>query len=154
MSPTPKNKKPSALEVGPQETPRGIPTKYKGTLFASKFEKSLAEIFDKAGTPWQYEITTVPWQPPQSTYTPDFLVTMPDGTQQFVEVKGFLDASSRVKMLCVQEQHPTLDIAFLFQRGSNKLTKAKTSQTYVDWAKAHNFKVVALDSAHKGLVYV
>lgn len=136
-----------------QEKPRGTPCTYKGVKFLSKFEKSLAETLDKSKMHWQYEPMSVDWQPPVSTYTPDFVVTMPDGTAQYVEVKGFLDVGSRIKMLCVKEQYPDLDIAFLFMRGNNRLTKAKNSLTYTEWAKKNGFKVLEVGPNKTGLVY-
>jgi hypothetical protein len=46
----------------------------------------------------------------------------------------------RKKMLLVQSQNPENLIALLFQRNS-KLTKAKKSLSYVEWAIKHRFPV-------------
>lgn len=44
------------------------------------------------------------------SYTPDFRVTMRDGTIQFVEVKGWMDKKSATKLKRMRKYHPTVDI--------------------------------------------
>lgn len=137
-----------------QITPRGTPCVYKKQKFLSKFEMSLAKILDSKKLKWSYEPCTVQYQPPVAEYTPDFLITMPDGAQQYVEVKGFFDPMARAKMLLVKEQHPELDIAFLFMRGNNRLSKSAKSMTYEEWAKKNGFKILAIDKHTRELNYV
>ena len=42
-------------------------------------------------------------------------------------------------MIAVKKQHPELDIRFVFQNGNDKLTRAKRSVTYGQWATRHGF---------------
>jgi hypothetical protein len=102
--------------------------------FRSKFEKRVYE--NAKGRKLVYE--------PQSPvinyntvarYTPDFDL----GNGVFVECKGYFDSRSRAKMARVRKQHPELDIRFLFQRASNRITKSPNSMTYGEWATKHGF---------------
>ena len=74
--------------------------------------------------------------PKPSTYTPDFYI--PE-TGIYVEAKGHLDKSDRMKMLLVKEQHPDLDIRFVFLRANNKIYKGSKT-TYAQWATKHKFE--------------
>ena len=56
-----------------------------------------------------------------------------------IETKGRFETSDRTKHLLIQEQHPDIDIRFVFQNAKKKLYKgAKT--TYADWCKKHGFQ--------------
>jgi hypothetical protein len=57
-----------------------------------------------------------------------------------IECKGFLDQQDRRKLKAVKDQHPELDIRLVFQKASRKLTKAKSSSTYAQWAEKYGFK--------------
>ena len=43
-------------------------------------------------------------------------------------------------MLAVQKQHPDLDIRLCFQNAKDKISRAKRSITYGQWATRHGFK--------------
>lgn len=62
------------------------------------------------------------------TYTPDII--LPNGI--IVEVKGRLVKADRDKHLLIKEQHPELDIRFLFQNANNKIRKGSKT-TYAQW---------------------
>jgi len=47
--------------------------------------------------------------------------------------------SDRVKHLLIREQHPELDIRFVFSNSGNKLGK-KSSTTYAQWCDKYGFK--------------
>lgn len=68
-------------------------------------------------------------------YLPDF--SLPNGV--LVETKGRFTAPDRTKLLRVRDQNPEADIRLVFQRANNRLTKAKNSITYWEWAERHNF---------------
>jgi hypothetical protein len=68
------------------------------------------------------------------TYTPDF--RLPSGI--YLEVKGLFTSSDRVKHLLVKEQHPDLDIRFIFDNSSKKLSKVSKT-TYASWCEKHGF---------------
>lgn len=52
-------------------------------------------------------------------YTPDFV--LPNGI--IVETKGVWDAEDRKKHLLIKEQHPNLDIRFVFSRSATPIYK-------------------------------
>jgi hypothetical protein len=43
---------------------------------------------------------------PSTFYTPDFRVLMPDGSIEFHEVKGFVEAAGQIKIKVAAELHP------------------------------------------------
>ena len=67
-------------------------------------------------------------------YTPDF--RLPNGI--IVETKGRFISDDRKKHLLVQQQHPDLDIRFVFSNSKAKLNKGAKS-TYADWCIKHGF---------------
>ncbi len=88
------------------------------------------------GVPLWYEefklVYTVPAR--QSTYTPDFL--LPNGI--LVETKGRFPSSDRKKHLILKDEHPDLDLRFVFARPFNTLSK-QSKTTYAEWASKHGF---------------
>lgn len=72
-------------------------------------------------------------------YTPDWKLTLPSGKVIYIEYKGVLDKVTRKKMKLVREQHPDLDIRFVFQKGQNKIYKGSKT-TYMKWAEQHGFE--------------
>lgn len=100
--------------------------------FRSKFEEQIAKGFDKEGHVYLYEPSKINYQLVCS-YTPDF--HLKNGV--IIEAKGFLKPSDRRKMLAVKDQHPELDIRFVFQR-NNPLSKG-SKHTYLSWAEKHGF---------------
>ena len=110
--------------------------------FRSKFEAEIAQkLLDKDIT-WGYEKEKLVYVSPVKYYTPDFVIYNDDGTKTYVEVKGYLDAKSKEKMVLIRRQYPDLRIAFLFKR-NNKL-HPRSKQTYYDWAKKNGFELYTL----------
>jgi len=83
----------------------------------------------------KYECLKIEWEDlTYRTYTPDFL--LPNGI--VIETKGRFTPDDRRKHLAIKEQHPHLDIRFVFTSSRSKLRKgAKT--TYADWCVKHGF---------------
>ncbi len=77
-------------------------------------------------------------------YTPDF--RLPNGI--FVETKGRFVVEDRKKHILIKEQHPELDIRFVFQNSKNKIRKGSKT-TYADWCDKYGFiyadKTIPLD---------
>lgn len=67
-------------------------------------------------------------------YTPDF--RLPNGI--FVETKGRFVLEDRKKHILIKEQHPNLDIRFVFQNSNNRIRKGSKT-TYADWCNKHGF---------------
>ena len=115
-------------------------TKPKKPKFRSKYEAKVAEYLTSIGAEWKYEPCSFYYQPPKAKYTPDFWVKYPDGTEEYLEVKGYFDPRARVKMVLMKQQHPELDIALHFMRENCKLS-SKSRTTYKDWAEKYAYRV-------------
>jgi len=83
----------------------------------------------------KYECLKIEWEDLKyRKYTPDFL--LPNGI--IIETKGRFTPEDRMKHLRIKQQHPKLDIRFVFTNSRAKLRKgAKTS--YADWCVKHGF---------------
>ena len=102
--------------------------------YRSIFEQRIARDLEKQGVPFEFETLKITFSRADSIYTPDFI--LPNGL--IIEAKGRLTQQDRVKMLLVKDQHPLLDIRFVFQRASNVIRKgSKTS--YGMWADRYGF---------------
>jgi hypothetical protein len=62
---------------------------------------------------------------------------LPNGI--LIETKGRFKPADRTKHLLIKQQHPELDIRFVFSNSHNTLSK-KSSTTYADWCDKHGFK--------------
>jgi hypothetical protein len=105
--------------------------------FRSGLEKRNADHLDSRGISYTYEKLKISYTVPerQATYTPDFVLN--NGV--IVETKGVFDAADRAKHLLVREQHPELDIRFVFQRGNQPIYKGSPT-THGGWANKHSFR--------------
>lgn len=113
---------------------------WRGTTFASNFEKDFAKYLTKLGIEWEYEADSFKWFPNPRVYHPDFKITKPDGTCFYIETKGYFDGSSRAKMAAIKKQFPELDVRMVFMDPRKKVsTSAKTPTTYAEWADKHGF---------------
>ena len=113
-----------------KERIRAIPT----GEYRSKGEAHNAQTLKSRRIKFEYEPYGIPYVL-KKTYTPDFVLE--NGI--IVEYKGFLTPQDRAKMKAVKEQHPDLDIRFVFQRASNKLSKSSKT-TYGQWAEKNGFE--------------
>lgn len=100
--------------------------------YRSKFEARVADRLSKIKVAADYEVTKINYILCK-TYTPDF--TTDDGI--YLEVKGVLDQQSRSKMSSVKEQHPDLDIRFVFMDPHKRCPGLKT--THAEWADKNGF---------------
>ena len=73
------------------------------------------------------------------SYTPDYKVQTRSGKTFYIEYKGVLDLETRKKMVRVKQQHPDLDIRFVFQKAANKIRKGSPT-TYGMWAEKEGFQ--------------
>ena len=102
--------------------------------FRSGLEQDNAKHLDKHGVEYEYEKFKIKFTAKPRTYTPDF--RLPNGI--IVEAKGRFIPSDRSKHLLVKEQHPGLDIRFVFSNSKQRLSKTST-QTYGGWCERHEF---------------
>ena len=82
-----------------------------------------------------YETLTLPYSQ-SHTYRPDFVLD--NGI--IIESKGHFrrGAGEAAKMIAVRDQHPELDIRFVFYNAHAKIGGQK--QTYAQWATRNGFK--------------
>ncbi|HWL80083.1 MAG TPA: hypothetical protein VNR89_03960 [Roseomonas sp.] len=101
----------------------------------SGLEDRQAERLSDLGVPYEYESIVIPYVKRPATYRPDFLL-LSNGI--LIETKGYFLAEDRTKHLLVKEQHPDLDIRFVFSRARNPLRKGSRT-TYATWAEKNGF---------------
>ena len=104
--------------------------------YKSRFEKRFASDLKQRRIVFDYEKHKFSYQPKIKNYTPDFY--MPE-FDLFVETKGFFNVADRVKHLLIKEQHPDVDIRFVFMNARNKIYKGSKT-TYADWCNKHDFR--------------
>ena len=103
--------------------------------YRSGLEDDIAKDLKDRGVNFEYEKLKVQWQLFENkTYTPDF--KLPNGI--IIESKGRFVQADRKKHLIIQDQHPFLDIRFVFSNSRSKLYKGAKS-TYGDWCNKHGF---------------
>lgn len=103
--------------------------------YRSGLEDDIAKDLKDRGVNFEYERLKVQWQLLENkTYTPDF--KLPNGI--IIESKGRFVQADRKKHLVIQDQHPFLDIRFVFSNSRSKLYKGAKS-TYGDWCNKHGF---------------
>jgi hypothetical protein len=90
------------------------------------------------GVAYEYEPCKLPYTVTRN-YTPDLKIG-----ETYIEVKGYFRQDAQRKMRNMKEQHPELDIRFLFQRANSPVQGAKkrkdgTKMTCGEWADKHNF---------------
>lgn len=105
--------------------------------FKSGLEDSVSSQIQEQGITVEYETEEIKYIIPASphTYHPDF--KLPNGIR--VETKGRFVLADRKKHLLVKQQHPELDIRFVFTNSKNKINK-KSKTTYADWCDKNGFK--------------
>ena len=103
--------------------------------FRSGLEQDNAAWLDTLGVKYTYEKKKIRYVTKPKIYTPDFVLS--NGI--IVETKGRFISSDRAKHLLIKEQHPDLDIRFVFSNANNRLSK-KSSTTYAQWCDRHGFK--------------
>ncbi|MBN9564890.1 MAG: hypothetical protein J0G29_02160 [Alphaproteobacteria bacterium] len=107
--------------------------------YRSAFEEGIAKSLLAKNIPFTYEAKSLVYHSVQ-TYTPDFV--LPSGL--IVEAKGFFKPQDRRKHLLVKQQHPDVDIRFVFQNASTPLSKGSKT-TYAKWCERHGFMFAEKD---------
>ena len=103
--------------------------------YRSGFEVRFANDLKNRGIPFEYEHHKITYVPRIRTYTPDFFIKE---FGFFIETKGWFSTSDRVKHLLIREQHPELDIRFIFSNPNNRLDK-NSMTTYGGWCERYGF---------------
>ena len=123
-------------ETSRRRTQHGIANGYRSGL-----EVRVAEQISTAGIKVEYEATKVHFMQPEKSryYSPDFI--LPNGI--VVETKGRFMTADRQKHKWVKEQHPNLEIRFVFSRAAQRLSK-QSPTTYGAWCHQHGFQYADL----------
>ncbi len=104
----------------------------------SGLEQSTARSLTARGAVYQYEPFALVYVEPEKKrkYTPDFVITSRSGKQIIVETKGRWLRADRQKMQLVCEQHPHLDIRFVFSNPNQRIAK-NSPTTYAVWCQKY-----------------
>lgn len=97
----------------------------------------MLDLMDK-DVSFTYERKKIKYMPPppkMKSYTPDLVLD--NGI--IIEVKGLFTAKDRKKHLLILEQHPELDIRFIFSKPHTYITASK-KKTYAEWCEHYGFK--------------
>lgn len=111
------------------------PRRHNSRRYRSGLEKEVAAFLTERQKKVAYEKLKIEWEDLRyRTYTPDF--ELDNGI--IIETKGIFDNNDRRKHLEVKQQHPNLDIRFVFSNANAKLYKGAKSR-YCDWCDKHGF---------------
>ena len=115
-------------------------SKYVGLRYGlrSGLEDRIASELKDKGVKYEYEKHKLKYTKPAKvhTYTPDFYIV---DKKIFIETKGLFTSADRAKMRLVKEQHPNLDIRFVFSNSRNKISKISKT-TYAMWCQKYGFQ--------------
>jgi hypothetical protein len=126
--------------------------KLEETDYRSSLEARIAKQLTDAGIEFEYEGERIPYSVParEAKYTPDFTI---HGNGIIIEGKGHFGANNfgrrfsnmkeqsakeRQKFALLKEQHPDLDIRFVFQRAAQPIYKGSPT-SHAKWAEDHGF---------------
>jgi hypothetical protein len=103
--------------------------------YRSGLEKEAAAFLTARQKIIKYELLKIEWEDLRyRKYTPDF--ELDNGI--IVETKGIFDNEDRRKHVAIKQQHPELDIRFVFSNANAKLYKGAKSR-YFEWCDKNSF---------------
>ena len=109
------------------------PKKKKETSkYRSKFEETIADTLSVRKVPFGYETETVSYIV-ERTYKPDFILE--NGI--YIEAKGYFRSADQRKHRAIKNQHPDLDIRFVFLRLSSRVQVSQ--MTCQEWCEKYDF---------------
>lgn len=104
--------------------------------FRSGLEEKVAEELRVLGINVRYEEEKISYLKParNAKYTPDWI--LPNGV--IVETKGRFVTEDRQKHILIKQQHPELDIRFVFSNSRSRISKGSKT-TYAMWCEKNGF---------------
>jgi hypothetical protein len=102
--------------------------------YRSSLEEKVTNKLKEQGVSYEYETVKLKYEKKPSVYTPDILLS--NGI--IIEIKGYFDAADRAKHLLIKDQHPDIDLRFVFDNSNKKIHK-NSKTTYADWCHKHGF---------------
>lgn len=113
----------------------GTMSKYYRAIRRSGLEDKIEDQLKRLKVSYRYEdkVDNVGYMVPASfhVYHPDFVITTDSGKQIIIEAKGIWDKEDRDKHMLLRQQHPELDIRFVFSYSKTKIRKG-SKVTYRD----------------------
>jgi hypothetical protein len=108
--------------------------------YRSGLEDKVAEQIRSLSIPVIYEGASIKYTPPlkERGYKPDFI--LPNGI--IIETKGRFVTADRQKHKHISDQHPYLDIRFVFSNPNNRISKTSRT-TYAKWCEDYGFTYAA-----------
>lgn len=105
--------------------------------YRSGLEEQNAAKIKARGLQPRYETIRLAYVKPakRATYRPDF----PLENGILIETKGRFLTEDRQKHKLIKEQHPELDVRFVFSNSRQRLTKTSKT-TYAAWCEKYGFK--------------
>ena len=100
----------------------------------SGYERTVDMQLRRSGVSYENEDIKIPYTL-FCNYNPDFHLIK---SNIFIETKGRLLPEDRRKHLAIKEQHPNLDLRFVFMYANRKMPGAK--MTHETWAIKNGFK--------------
>ena len=100
--------------------------------FRSGLEQRIADNLAKRKCEYEYEPMSVAYFV-EYKYKPDFV--LPNGV--IVEAKGYFRYKEQRMHRSIKEQHPELDIRFVFSNVNSRVQGSRL--TCANWCKKHNF---------------
>jgi hypothetical protein len=100
--------------------------------YRSKFEESIADTLSVRKIPFGYETQLVSYIV-ERTYKPDFILE--NGI--LIEAKGYFRSADQRKHRAIKNQHPELDIRFVFMKLSSRVQGSK--MTCQEWCEKYDF---------------
>jgi len=104
--------------------------------YRSGSEQKFGDWLTERGITFEYETIRVEWEDlTYRTYKPDFI--LPNNI--IIEYKGRLTSADRRKHVKIKQQHPQLEIRFVFDN-SRKMIYKGSKTTYAQWCVKHGFR--------------
>ena len=101
--------------------------------FRSDLEGLVADQLEKQRVEFTFEPSRIKYEVTKK-YTPDFL--LPNGI--LIEVKGWFKSEDQRKHKLIKEQHPEIDIRFVFGKLKNKVQGGRF--TCQEWCEKYDFQ--------------
>lgn len=117
----------------------------------SRLEERFEKLLQHWDVEYEYEVTKIPYIIPESNhkYTVDWSLI----NGMMIETKGYLsDYAERKKYILIKEQHPDLDLRFVFDN-ANKLCGG-TKMTHGKWAEKSGFKYCDIRDTEQLLLWM
>ena len=100
--------------------------------FRSGLEQRIADNLTGRNCEYEYELMSVAYFI-EHKYKPDFV--LPNGI--IIEAKGYFRYKEQRMHRSIKEQHPELDIRFVFSNMNSRVQGSRL--TCANWCKKHNF---------------